>query len=128
MSEIERCRPWLEAAIRRSGDLNTWDEIEAGIRSGMMQLWPAPKGCFVTELIVYPRGKAVRAILAGGDLGQLMAMVPDMIVWARSQGCDFAEFDGRLGWKKPLQRQGWRQRSITMELDLGAGNGQQEQD
>lgn len=120
MSELERCRPWIEKALERSGNLNSWEDVEKGVASGMMQLWPAPKGCVVTELVIYPRGRALRVFLAGGELGQILAMTKDMARWAKAQGCDFAEFDGRFGWQRVLKQIGWKPRSIVMELDLGS--------
>jgi len=53
MNPIERCRPWIEAALERSGNLNTWSEVCEGIHSGKMQLWPAERGCILTEIVVY---------------------------------------------------------------------------
>ena len=54
---IERCRPWIEAALEYSGGTHTFEDISEGIQDGRMQLWPATRGCIVTEIVVYPRKK-----------------------------------------------------------------------
>lgn len=118
ISELERCRPWIEAALDRSGDLNTWGEVVAGIHSGRMQLWPAERGCIVTEIVVYHNRKALHIFLAGGKLDEILQMTESVKEWAKLMGCSFATFDGRLGWQKPLEKIGWKPHSITMHLEF----------
>ena len=118
INQIERCRPWIEAALKRSGGHNTWDEVLEGINSGKMQLWPAPEGCIITEIMVYPNTKALHVFLAGGHLEQILHMTKDVTQWAKLQGCSFASFDGRFGWQKPLEKLGWKPHSITMHLEF----------
>jgi len=115
---IEHCRPWLEAALDRSGNLNTWDEITRGIAEGKMQLWPAERGCILTEIVVYHHTKCLHVFLAGGELDEILQMTENVKEWAKLQGCSFASFDGRLGWQKPLEKVGWKPRSITMHLEF----------
>ena len=117
-NELDRCRPWIEAAIKKSGDLNTWDEIVDGIHSGRMQLWPAEQGCIITEIVVYPKTKALHVFLAGGKLDEILQMTENVKEWAKLQGCSFASFDGRFGWQKPLEKIGWKPHSITMHLEF----------
>ena len=117
-SEIERCRPWIEAALKRSGDLNTWAEVYSGICSGKMQLWPEERGCIITEIVVYPNTKALHVFLAGGELDEILQMTENVKEWAKLQGCSFASFDGRFGWQKPLEKIGWKPHSITMHLEF----------
>jgi len=115
---FEYCRPWLEAALEKSGGLNTLDEIKRGIASEKMQLWPAERGCIVTEIVVYHHTKAINVFLAGGELDQILQMTENVKEWAQKQGCSFAQFDGRLGWQKPLEKVGWKPHSITMHLEF----------
>ena len=118
VNELERCRPWIEAALDRSGDLNTWSEVVAGIHSGRMQLWPTEQGCIVTEIVVYHNRKALHIFLAGGKLDEILQMTESVKEWAKLMGCSFATFDGRLGWQKPLEKIGWKPHSITMHLEF----------
>lgn len=107
MSELERCRDWIEAALEYSGGTHSFDDIVQGIAECRMQLWPAPRGCIVSEIVVYPRKKVINIFLAGGELDQILDMDADVKEWAKAQGCTGAQMSGRLGWKKPLKPLGW---------------------
>jgi hypothetical protein len=116
--ELDRCKPWIEAALKRSGGLNTWDFVVEKIGSGHMQLWPYPKGCIVTEIVVYPNTKALNVFLAGGELDEILHMTENVKEWAKLEGCSFASFNGRFGWQKHLEKIGWKPRSITMHMEF----------
>lgn len=105
--EIVRCRPWIEAALEYSGGTHDFIDIAEGLYKGTMQLWPAEKGCIVTEIVVYPRKKVVNVFLGGGDLEQILDMHEDVIEWGKLQGCSALTMTGRFGWKKPLAKHGW---------------------
>ena len=105
--ELERCRDWIEAALEYSGGTHDFIDVAEGIYKGTMQLWPTPRGCIVTEIVVYPRKKVLNVFLGGGELGQILEMHEDVIAWAKSQGCSALTMTGRFGWKKPLKAHGW---------------------
>ena len=107
-TELERCRPWIEAALEYSGGTHLFEDVEAGLLSGVMQLWPSPKGCIVTEIVVYPRKKVLNVFLGGGELDQILDMHSDVIAWSKAQGCEALMMTGRFGWKKPLEKHGWK--------------------
>lgn len=107
IDELERCRPWIEAALEYSGGTHIFEDIAEGIIKGDMQLWPAARGCIVTEIVVYPRKKVLNVFLGGGELDQLMDMHSDVIEWAKHYGCEACSITGRFGWKKPLSAYGW---------------------
>ena len=44
VNEIERCRPWIEAALKYTGGTHEFEDIVDGIRSSRMQLWPSERG------------------------------------------------------------------------------------
>jgi len=108
LNELERCRPWIEAALVYTGGTHIWEDIVDGIMESRMQLWPSPKGCIVTEIVVYPRKKVLNIFLAGGELDQILDMNDDVREWAKSHGCEAAIISGRIGWKKPLIPEGWK--------------------
>jgi len=108
IDELARCRPWIEAALEYSGGTHNFDDVAEALASGKMQLWPAPKGCIVTEIVVYPRKKVLNVFLGAGELDQLMDMHKDVIAWSKAQGCVAVTITGRYGWKKPLTKHGWK--------------------
>jgi hypothetical protein len=116
--ELERCRPWIEAALVYSGGTHTFDDVADMIKTGRLQLWPAPKGCLVTEILVYPRKTVLNVFLGGGDLDQLADMHGDMYLWAKAQGCTAAMIQGRKGWERVLRSYGWKARHILLTKEF----------
>ena len=113
LEELERCRKWIEAALEYSGGTHNFDDIVEGLKSGVLQLWPTPRGCIVTEIVIYPRKRVLNVFLGGGELDQILDMHTDVIDWAKSQGCTALTMSGRAGWKKPLEPHGWKPQHST---------------
>ena len=107
-NEIKRCKKWIEAALEYSGGTHAFEDVADGINKGVMQLWPTPRGCIVTEIVVYPKKKVLNVFLGGGELDQILDMHNDVIQWAKVQGCSSLSMSGRFGWKKPLKAHGWQ--------------------
>lgn len=118
MNELIRCRPWIEAALAQGCGTHTFEDVAEGIRTGVMQLWPAVDACAVTEIAVYPQRKMLNCFLAGGNMARLKAMAPAMEEWARLQGCDGTELTGRRGWSRALADLGYREAAIVMRKEL----------
>ena len=105
--ELARCKPWIDAALSYSGGTHGFDDIVAGLQKGKLQLWPTPRGCIVTEIVVYPKKRVLNVFLGGGELDQILDMHDDVIEWGKAQGCSALTMSGRFGWKKPLKAHGW---------------------
>ena len=118
LDEITRCRPWITDALEYANGTHLFDDVAAMIVAGQLQLWPAPRGCLVTEIVTYPRKRIFNVFLAGGELDQLLDMHEDMKRWAKAQGCTVATLHGRRGWTRTLAENGWRETLTTMERDL----------
>ena len=118
VNELERCRPWIEAALEYSGGTDNFVDVAEGIIQGNMQLWPSPRGCIVTEIVVYPRKKVLNVFLGGGKLDQLLDMHNDVTAWAKSYGCEALTITGRFGWKKPLKAHGWKPLHASFQKEI----------
>lgn len=115
IEEWTRCRPWIEAALEHGAGTHTIEDIEAGLACGDYQFWPAPRSAAITEIIDYPRRKALCFWLAGGDLRDMMRTIePRARAWGETQGCNlfFGNAIDRPGWARALQSfgyaPGWR--------------------
>ena len=106
--ELSRCRGWIEDALEYCNGTHIFEDVVKAIAESRMQLWPAPRGCMVTEIVVYPRKKVLNIFLAGGELDQLLDMNEDITAWAKAQGCTGGTMIGRVGWKKVLEPMGWK--------------------
>lgn len=119
VDELERCRPWISAALAYAGGTHAFEDVAEAIAEGRMQLWPAPRGCLVTEIILFPRRTALNVFLAGGEMGQLFEMHDDLVAWAKAQGCETLMMaGGRKGWGRVLKRLGLRFASVSMQKDI----------
>ena len=111
--EIKRCRKWIEAALEYSGGTHTFSDVVNGLNKGVLQLWPTPRVCIVTEIVVYPKKKVLNVFLGGGELDQILDMHKDVMDWAKVQGCTALSMSGRSGWKKPLKEHGWKTQHVS---------------
>jgi hypothetical protein len=118
MTEFERCRPWIEAALEYSGGTHVYQDIVDAVTEGRMQLWPAPRGCAVTEIVLYPRKKVLHVFLAAGEMDQLFDGIDDATKWAKGQGCTAITLAGRLGWQRVLKPLGFVPTLVTMERNI----------
>lgn len=116
--EFKRCKKWIEDALEYSGGTHEIEDVFRGILEGKMQLWPAPDGCLVTEIIVYPRKKVLHIFLAGGKLDQLTDMHDDVIRWAKSYDCSALTLSGRKGWERALLGHGWKPTFVTLSKEI----------
>lgn len=117
--DFARCSKWLEAALEYSGGTHGIEDIAAGVKEGRFQLWPAPKAAVITEIIVYPRLKALNYFLAGGDLDELKAMRPYIELWGKQNGCTRVTLAGRKGWQKTFLRdEGYEPKWFILSKEL----------
>ena len=116
--DLERCKPWIEDALEYCNGTHEFNDIVLGIAESRMQLWAAPRGCIVTEIVVYPRKKVLNLFLAGGELEQLKDMNTDITNWAISHGCTGGTLTCRLGWKKARAPLGWKLINAQYALEV----------
>lgn len=101
----DRCRGWLLPALTDG----TEADLLADLAKGRAQLWEGRTAAFVTQCIHEPAGPTLHAWLAGGELRELLAMIPGIEAWGRTQGCERATVTGRPGWRRVLSKFGYRQ-------------------
>ncbi len=119
-AEILRCRPWIEDALGYSGGTHTFEDVVAGISSGRMQFWPAPRGCAVTEIVVYPKKRVLHVFLAGGEMDQIIDMIDSAVEWSKGQDCTSMTIAGRQGWQRVLAKYGYRTVMTVLEKEYEA--------
>ena len=115
MTELERCREWIESALEYGGGTHLFEDIVEAIAEGRMQLWPAKDSCLVTEITLFPRKKVLHVFLGGGDLDEILGMHQSVVQWAKDQGCESLTMTGRKGWVKALKNDGWKSQLVLLE-------------
>ena len=119
-AELLRCRPWIEDALAYSGGTHTFEDVVAGITESRMQFWPAPRGCAVTEIVVYPKKRVLHVFLAGGEMDQILDMIDSAVEWSKTQGCASMTIAGRHGWQRVLAEHGYRPVMTVLEKEYEA--------
>lgn len=107
MSELERCRPWLERSILDGSDFGV---LEAALRAGQARLWPAENAAVVTAI-----GKHLQIVVAGGDLRGIVELLAPVEAEARAQACERIILGGRDGWARVLAPHGFKPLSLLVK-------------
>jgi hypothetical protein len=112
-----KARPLIKRALKYSGGTHTPEDVFDAITSGGAQLWCGAASVIVTQIVVYPRLKACRIWLAGGDMAELTeTMLPDVEAWAKAKGCKRMQVVGRKGWARVLRD--YREPSVVLEKEI----------
>jgi hypothetical protein len=112
LGEWRRCKPWIEAAIKRTPFYDI-EDVEQRVEAGEYCFWPGQNAAAITEFITYPNGKALNVFAGGGEsnaslLEFLEEFEPAMCAWAKANDCRWVIGFGRPGWGPLLNPRGYR--------------------
>jgi hypothetical protein len=120
----ERATPFLEEALAHAHGTHLLEDVAKGVAEGRLQLWVGERCAGVSEILTFPRRRALNLFLAGGDLAELRTLQPGVEAFARGAGCSMMLFSGRLtgaarrasGWSRiwPDYQPNW----ISLSKDL----------
>jgi hypothetical protein len=117
--EIDRCRPWIEAALNRSIRSHRFEDVKQLILHGEAQIWSTENGCCVTTITVYPISKALQIWLLGGDFEEVYNAHNDAIEsFAKAEGCDQLVVNGRRGWERRLKSRGYEFSAVILNKEI----------
>lgn len=123
-ADVEAVWPQVVEFLARvpQDEWNISDVFE-GLKAQKLQLWivwdEMLVGVFVTEIICYPRLKALRIMLGAGERAvEWLPAVRDVVFpWARAHDCTVVEVEGRPGWDRLVNRvfgKGWATHRRTL--------------
>ena len=101
-----RATPLLQRALEHAHGTHELEDLVKAIMAGQLQLWVGEKSAAVSEILTFPRKRALNIFLAAGDMEELQACIPGMAAFARGHGCDRLMFSGRLD-QVDGRRSGW---------------------
>ena len=71
VKEFKRCEQWLENALDYAHGTFDISDVFEEVMNGNAQFWPGKNSAVVTQIVNYPRKKAIHFFLAGGDIKEL---------------------------------------------------------
>ena len=111
-------REMLERALEFAGGTHLWEDIVQAVNEGRMHFWPAEKSCVVTEVVCYPRARAIHIFLAAGDLMEIKGMDSTFQEFGRALDAKFITLSGRRGWTKALDDIGYKLSHVSMFKEI----------
>lgn len=83
------------------GGTHNEDDVFTLCLAGRMQLWTEGESAVVTEIVQFPRMKALTVFLASGKLEEVSVLMPQVEAFALKNGC--TRLNGilaRKGWER----------------------------
>lgn len=119
VEKFKECEKFIADALEYCNGTHDLQDVADQIARGELQLWPANETALVSQIITYPKRKAIHIFLAGGNIDELINMEESVFTWAKMQGCDMLTFSGRLGWSRSkLKNRGYKTDHMMMVKEL----------
>lgn len=119
VEKFKECEKYISDALKYCNGTHDLQDVADQIHRGELQLWPANETALVSQIITYPKRKAIHIFLAGGNIDELINMEQSVFTWAKMQGCDLLTFSGRLGWSRSkLKQRGYKVDHMMMVKEL----------
>jgi hypothetical protein len=106
--EWDRCKHWIEKSLEYQ-DFYTIEDIKDKIKVGMFHLWPGKRSALITELVIFPQGRALNLLFCGGDYSELEEMLPSLEMFAKELKCKRLYGGGRKGWLRKIKHLGFEE-------------------
>ena len=98
----------LARVLDRMGGLFTLNDILTAIAEGRMQSFVEGDSWIITQIVLFPRAKALDVFAAIGDLDDLRILHDRILDFAAEIGAGVIRAYGRKGWLPDAARRGWR--------------------
>ncbi len=105
-------------ALRRGNVGTQIEQVEADLFRELAQLWVAPAGAAVTQIIKSVHGtyRTCTLIAFAGDYAKCIEYLPTLEEFGRNEGCSRFVILGRKGWKRRLAD--YREPYVVLEKEL----------
>ena len=107
---------WAPVLSRALAGTHSMADVLGQVLRGDAQLWTDAEAAVVTEIVIYPRRKVLRAWLAGGAYEGIRRIENQVVPWAKEYGCQEIQIVGRLGWRRRLKD--YRESAVTMTKEI----------
>lgn len=101
-------------ALDVAGKTHGPEDVARAVSEGRMQAWTAGDSLIVTEVLAFPKAKALNVFLAVGNLDEVMSLQPALEAFGREHGCTVMRMEGRKGWARVLPDYGWKENNLVI--------------
>jgi hypothetical protein len=108
----------IELALAAGGDVMTFADLVELARAGRVQLWGNRETLVATEILTYPRKRALNAFMVAGSVEGVFRLQDQIVEFARDEGCHAIVAHGRRAWGRLGRAGGWREHSTCFVLPL----------
>ena len=113
-AEFDAYSEQIQAALDESFGYELSD-IREMVLGGTLQLWAYQDTAALTEVITYPRTRAINVFLVAGNMGDCLSLLPRIENFATVLGCSAITGIGRKGWEGHLKDLGFEVESSYMK-------------
>lgn len=115
---LEKFRVDIEKALWYGGGTHTFDYVCQRVLVGELDLYELRNSVLLCEHMRFPSYDVYNVYIAAGNIDEITSFDGRLCKEARLRGCVKVSFSGRFGWKKPLERIGWKPAYLTMAKDV----------
>ena len=108
MTDARAYHKKLDRVLDRMGGVYHLSDILERLGDGRMQSFAFRNSMLITQIAVYPRGKALDWIAAVGDLDDWRAIHDEAVAFAERHDISLIRAHGRRGWAPFIRDHGWR--------------------
>lgn len=114
---------WLDIdkALCYSNRSHSVQDVMQRVAGGSAYLHELDNSIIITEIVEHPNHSVYHVFIACGDLDEVLDFVPIMEAEAKTFGCSYLSFTGRLGWHKVLKDKGWSTQLVTAYKEVQHG-------
>lgn len=119
LKEFRRVQFHIENALEYNANTLTLQDIVDQIATGEMHLWAGTDSAIITQIVQFPRRKALHVPFGGGNLAEIEEMHPYIIDFAKKAECNMITIAGRKGWERTfLKSVGFEFAYSVMKLEI----------
>jgi len=116
-----RAEDFIRAAVEKCGDW-TLREITDALAEGRMLLWLIVEGAdiraaFVTHVTINSKNEKVCDLIAYGGT-RADHLIETVEAYASAEGCERVRISGRKGWRRAMEKFGYREPFIVLEKKI----------
>src|SRR5690349_17928534 len=98
----------IEEALAYGGHTHSLNDLVTACMSGDAQIHLGRESVAFTEIVSYPRARALHVWLVAGDLDELFGPILERVeAAAQHYGCDRLTLVGRRGWERAAAKIGF---------------------